>query len=106
MEVHLSKSVDPKLWYWEYLWRNVSQGSLKCCSDTVAAMHYITPEVMAQLEFLLYRLHPFGLEKNLTETLPNKLSLDRIIEKSDARSFAKNYRGHKITHNIDADEKY
>jgi hypothetical protein len=69
-------------------------------------MHYIKPNEMRMLEYFIYNLHPFGLEKNLTETLPKKLSIEEIVEASDKRSFAKNYREHKIVHQFDDDEKY
>lgn len=104
-ETHLTKTIDPKFWYWQYLWRNVSQGSLECCSDTFVEMHYVKPQEMQLLEFLIYHFQPFGLEKNLTETLPRKLSLDEIIKMSDTRSFSINYREHKKNHYIEADER-
>lgn len=106
LEAHLTPTIDPKLWYWDYLWRNVTQNSLECCSDTFLAMHYIKAEEMAQLEFIIYNLHPFGLKKNLTESLPKKLALDQIINASDKRSNSKNYRAHKLIHNIHEDERY
>jgi hypothetical protein len=62
---------------------------------------------MYLLEYLIYHFHPFGLEKNLTETLPRKLSLDEIIEASDLNSiYSPNYMEHEKIHYIDEDEKY
>jgi hypothetical protein len=39
---------------------------------------------MYYLDHLIYHVHPFGLEKNFTESLPRKLKLEEIIEASDA----------------------
>lgn len=106
LEAHFEKKLDPNTWYSDYLWKNVTPGGLQCCSDTFVEMHYVLPDEMQALEFLIYHLHPFGLQKNLTEKLPRKFSLNEIIETSDQRSFAKNYREHERIHHFDDDEKY
>jgi glycoprotein-N-acetylgalactosamine 3-beta-galactosyltransferase len=98
--------INPNMWYEKYEWFNVSRGMLKCCSDTVAAMHYISPKEMNFFEFLIYHMHPFGLEKNLTKILPRKLALNEVVEAANARSFSPNYRQHSIIHCMDEDEKY
>jgi hypothetical protein len=105
-DIHFEPALNPNDWYAKYLWNNVTQGGLDCCSDTFIDMHYVTPSQMDELEFLIYQVHPFGLEKNLTETLPRKFFLQEIIASSDQRSFAQNYRNHKTIHQIDDDEKY
>jgi glycoprotein-N-acetylgalactosamine 3-beta-galactosyltransferase len=105
-EQHFKPALDPKFWYSQYLWRNVSQGSLQCCSDTFVSKHYTSPKEMHSLQYLIYNVHPYGLQKNLTETLPRKLSIDEIIKLSDEKSFAPNYKQHKYIHKIDDDEKY
>lgn len=98
---------EMKYWYYRNLWRNVTQGGLGCCSDIYIGSHYVSPSEMHLLEFLIYNFHPFGLEKNLTETLPRKLSLDEIIRNSDMKSiYSPNYREHERIHYIDEDEKY
>lgn len=101
-----NKERNMSFWYNQYLWRNVTQGGLRCCSDTFIEAHYIKPQEMYFMEFLIYYMHPFGLEKNLTEKLPRKFSLNEIIKNSDASSFAPNFRAHEIVHYIDEDEKY
>lgn len=98
--------INPKLWYEKYEWFNFSRGMQTCCSDTLTAMHYISPKEMYLFEFLIYHMHPFGLEKNLTEILPRKLTLNEVVEAANARSFSPNYRQHSIIHSIDEDEKY
>lgn len=106
MGVHFEPVLNPNDWYIKYLWNNVTQGGLDCCSDTFVEMHYSSPGEMKKLEFLIYNIHPFGLQKNLTETLPRKFALNEIVKSSDKISFAKNYRKHPITHQFDADERY
>lgn len=105
VERHMKKSVNES-WYERYQWFNVTQGALQCCSDTLAAAHYIKPKEMIFMEYLIYHLHPFGLEKNSTEILPRKLSLKEVIQEADTRSFSPNYQAHRIFHIINDDEKY
>jgi glycoprotein-N-acetylgalactosamine 3-beta-galactosyltransferase len=100
------KKIKPNFWYEKYEWFNFTRGMFKCCSDTLAAMHYVSPKEMNLYEFLIYQMHPFGLEKNLTEELPRKLTLNEVVEAANARSFSPNYRKHSIIHSIDEDEKY
>jgi glycoprotein-N-acetylgalactosamine 3-beta-galactosyltransferase len=93
-------------WYKDYLWYNTSMASLRCCSDTFASMHYVQPKQMHALEYFVYHVHPFGLDKNSTESLPRKLSLDEIVAASDKKGFGKLYTDHKPIHNFDSDERY
>jgi glycoprotein-N-acetylgalactosamine 3-beta-galactosyltransferase len=106
VEYPMKKSIKKSKWYENYEWFNVTRGSIACCSDTVAQMHYIKPTEMHFLEYLIYHLHPFGLQKNLTEKIPAKLTLQQVIESADKESSAPNYKKHKISHNIDVDERY
>lgn len=105
-ERHMKKIIVKPTWYEKYQWFNVTQGGVKCCSDTFAMAHYINPKEMNFMEYLIYQLHPFGVEKNFTETLPRKLSLKEVIQQADAKSFSPNYRAHNISHHIEDDEKY
>ena len=102
----MQKKPNPDWWYPQYLWRNVTQGGLECCSDTFVEKHYTDPKEMHMLDYLIYHVHPFGLQKNLTETMPRKLSIEELIKLSDEKSFAKNYEEHERKHMIDDDEKY
>lgn len=108
VETHMTfKEPDMSMWYWKYLWRNVTQGGLECCSDVYIGSHYVSPKEMYMMQFLIYQLHPFGYAKNLTEKFPRKLSLQEIISASDNKSiFASNYNEHESIHYIDDDEKY
>lgn len=87
--------VDPDYWYIRGLWYNVTGGSLRCCSDTFAGVHYVTNKEIYLLEYLIYNVHPFGYDQNSTEVLPPKFSLPEVIARSDAKSFAKEYYEHE-----------
>ncbi|CAG9800631.1 unnamed protein product [Chironomus riparius] len=100
------KEPDMKYWYFRYLYRNVTQGGLDCCSDIFIGSHYVKSKGMYFMDYLINNVHPFGLMKNVTEALPRKLSLDEIIASSDKISFAENFVPHKSVHFIDDDEKY
>lgn len=93
-------------WYKDYLWYNTSMGSLRCCSDTFASMHYVTPKELYTLDYFIYNVHPFGLDKNSTETLPRKLSLDEIVAASDKKGYGKHFKDHNPIHNFESSERY
>lgn len=92
-------------WYTDYLWYNSSMGNLKCCSDTFAAMHYVGPRDLYVLEYYIYHVHPFGMDKNLTESMPRKYSIDEIIAASDKKGFGKHFTNHTPIHNIEESER-
>lgn len=103
---HFDLEKDLIDWYTKYQYYTVPQGNLSCCSDTPAAFHYIAPHEMYFLDYLILKVHPFGLQKNLTEHLPRKLKLEEVIQAADVESPSPNYRQHEIVHNIENDEKY
>lgn len=105
-ENHFAPALSPKSWYYYYLWRNVTQDGIDGCSDTFISKHYTSPKEIHALQYLIYKVHPFGLRKNLTESLPRKLSINELIALSDEKSFAPFYREHVRIHHIDDDEKY
>ncbi|KAL7041675.1 hypothetical protein ACKWTF_000849 [Chironomus riparius] len=104
------KTSNNAYWYNRMLYYDSKYGGLECCSDLLVNLHYINPREMYMLEHLFYKAHPFGLDKNSTETLPPKISLNEIIKSSDEPSNAtefKNYKSHHIIHHIfEEDEKF
>jgi hypothetical protein len=97
---------DLSYWYWSYLWNNVTQGGLGCCSDLLIGEHYVTPKRMHFYEYTIYHVQPFGLQKNLTEQLPRKMTLKEILEISDSKTYSPNFINHTIRHNFDSSEVF
>lgn len=106
VEEHMRKKVDPKYWYTERVYYNITQGNIDCCSETSAEYHYINPREIRVLDYYIYKVHPFGIDDHLTEVLPQKLSLKEIIEASDANSSAPLFKKHQDNHYMDPDEFY
>jgi glycoprotein-N-acetylgalactosamine 3-beta-galactosyltransferase len=78
IDAHLTHPLKVKYdwWYRQRMYFEVEQGDLDCCSDTAIAFHYISPALMYELEYFIYKVHPFGLE--IEEKLPEKISLNEI----------------------------
>lgn len=57
-------------WYSIYAFYPTNKGR-NCCSERTISFHYINPEAMYALDFLIYELEPFGLQRN-EYVLPKK----------------------------------
>lgn len=72
----------------------------------MVAIHYVTPQEMYLLEYLIYHVHPFGIEKSSTTTLPRKLSLKEILNASDADSDSVGFQKHQPVHYMEESEVF
>ena len=60
-EDHLIPGVIPNdTWYWPYQFYPDKKG-LACCSDLAISFHYVSPNMMYVLEYLIYHLRPHGI---------------------------------------------
>ncbi|XP_047475295.1 glycoprotein-N-acetylgalactosamine 3-beta-galactosyltransferase 1-like isoform X2 [Penaeus chinensis] len=76
--------IGPQNWYWDWIYYPNKVG-LECCSDTAVSFHYVPPNKMYELEYLLYHLRPYGI--NHMDPFPPPLPPDvnsipqKVIEK-------------------------
>uniref|UniRef100_A0A6P4EGE3 Glycoprotein-N-acetylgalactosamine 3-beta-galactosyltransferase 1-like n=1 Tax=Drosophila rhopaloa TaxID=1041015 RepID=A0A6P4EGE3_DRORH len=68
---------DKNFWYWNYLFYKTDDG-LDCCSDLAISFHYVAPNMMYVLDYLIYHLKPYGMMRSL-EPLPAKLAVGQLL---------------------------
>lgn len=93
-------------WYSTSMYYAASYESLKCCSSTPAAFHYVEPREMYLMEYLTQYVNVFGLDKEKNDSIPRKLPLKEILSASDADSSAEQFIPHPIIHDFDDAEIY
>ncbi|KAM3174318.1 hypothetical protein ACTXT7_010791 [Hymenolepis weldensis] len=63
----LSKEmIDRNPWIHSYNYHPMKTG-LDCCSNHTASFHYISPDWMYVLEYLVYHLYPYGIARDLQQ---------------------------------------
>ncbi|XP_011066529.1 PREDICTED: glycoprotein-N-acetylgalactosamine 3-beta-galactosyltransferase 1-like isoform X1 [Acromyrmex echinatior] len=65
--------VDKNFWYWKYIYYDTKDG-LNCCSDSAVSFHYVSPNMMYVLEYLIYHLRPYGISHSLERSSPDRPS--------------------------------
>ncbi|XP_071108511.1 glycoprotein-N-acetylgalactosamine 3-beta-galactosyltransferase 1-like [Haliotis cracherodii] len=69
-EHHLIPGILPAdMWYWSYSFYPAKQGP-DCCSDHAITFHYVSPNMMYIMEYMIYHLKPFGIR--VVEQCPDK----------------------------------
>lgn len=107
IEELLRQPMHPDHWFSKQNYYKYNNEGLSCCSDVPFGFHYIKdPEEMQNFEKYIYCENPFGLEKNLTEVRPRKLSLKEIIAASDGESISPYYFNHTDYHNMTSSEVF
>lgn len=67
-----------RYWYHTYQFYKIDQGS-NCCSDMPIGFHYIDIENMYLMDYLFYRVHPFGVGKRISDKLPKKVTFRQML---------------------------
>ncbi|XP_061387667.1 glycoprotein-N-acetylgalactosamine 3-beta-galactosyltransferase 1-like [Musca vetustissima] len=73
------KPKDKSSWYWRYIFYKTEDG-LDCCSNYAISFHYIHPDNMYVMDYLIYQLKPFGILPSYLE-LPPKKNMEELLNK-------------------------
>ncbi|KAJ3646186.1 hypothetical protein Zmor_023784 [Zophobas morio] len=75
--------VKKNFWYWQYIYYESKEG-MDCCSDNAVSFHYVTPNQMYVLEYLIYHLRPYGISYHVD--MPAELLESEQREKTELTS--------------------
>lgn len=76
-EAHLIPGHIKDPWFEEFSYYDPKQG-MNCCSDNAISFHYVSPNQMYMLEYLIYHLRPYGIVMN-PQPLPALSSTSKPI---------------------------
>ncbi|KAL1494987.1 hypothetical protein ABEB36_010483 [Hypothenemus hampei] len=57
--------IPKDMWFWSYTYYPF-HNDMNCCSDNLISIHYVNPNDMYLLEYLIYHVKPFGFSYNNT----------------------------------------
>jgi len=68
-EHHLTPHIfGPDFWWYKYSFYPIVEG-MRCCSDTAVSFHYMAPNQMYVMEYLVYHVKPYGLNQKAISSL-------------------------------------